>query len=191
MDLILASSSQRRQELLKLITDEFEIITSDFDESSISFNGNCNSYVIDISKGKAMDVCNKISEESIIIASDTIVYFNGEILLKPKDEEDAFNMIKKLSGKVHEVYSGIVVLNSKTKEIKTDAVCTKVKFSNLTDVEIQKYIDTKEPMDKAGAYGIQGKAAIFVEEIKGDYYSVVGLPLNRLNIALKEMGVNL
>ncbi|MGL4731037.1 MAG: Maf-like protein [Clostridium sp.] len=191
MEIILASASERRRELLNVITNKFDIVPSCFDEKSVPFEGDCKKYVINISKGKALDVAKKTNDEKIIIASDTIVFHNGEIMHKPKDENEAFHMLKSLSDDIHKVYSGIVVLNSKTKEIIADAVCTKVKFSKLTNIQIEKYIETKEPMDKAGAYGIQGRAAVFVEEINGCYYSVVGLPLNRLQSMLKEMGVNL
>lgn len=191
MKLILASASARRKELLKVITDDFSVIVSDFNESKINFNGDCKEYVIELSKGKALNVADRIKEDAFIIASDTIVYKDGQVLLKPKDSKDAFRMLKELSGDVHEVYSGIVVFNTKTKEMKCDAVCTEVKFSSITDKQIEKYINTGEPLDKAGAYGIQGKAAVFVESINGCYYNVVGLPINRLNFLLRDMGVDL
>ncbi|WP_010292694.1 Maf-like protein [Clostridium senegalense] len=191
MDIILASSSQRRRELLNLITDKFEIIPSNFDESTVSFEGKCREYVIKLSKGKALEVADRVKGEKLIIASDTIVFNNENLMLKPKDEKEAFNMLKSLSDNTHKVYSGIVVLNLKTNEMLSDAVCTEVKFSKLTDDQILEYIQTKEPMDKSGAYGIQGKAAVFIEKINGCYYNVVGLPLNRLNSMINEMGVNL
>lgn len=180
MEIILASASERRHELLKRLFEEFTIKVSDFDESKVSFNGDFGKYVEELSKGKALDVSNKVKKDSLIIAADTIVAFKGKVLLKPKDENDAYNMLKELSGNIHEVYSGITVLNSKTKDLKCDYVKTKIKFSNLTDNEIMDYIKTNEPMDKAGSYGIQGFGGVFVEEIQGCYYNVVGLPLNKL-----------
>ena len=100
-------------------------------------------------------------------------------------------MLSDLSDNTHEVYTGIAVINTETQKISTEYVCTQVKFSKLSDVEITKYIETGDPFDKAGAYGIQGAASLFVEQLKGCYYSVVGLPVNKLYFMLREMGVNL
>jgi septum formation protein len=191
MNLVLASASERRQELLRRITNDFSIIASDFDEEGVKFKGNCSNYVMELAKGKALDVASKIDNDAIIIGCDTIVSFKDHVLGKPKNKSEAFSMLKLLSGNIHQVYSGIAIVDTKIKNIKIDYVCTHVKFSSLSDEEIKKYIATEEPMDKAGAYGIQGFGGVFVEEIKGDYYSVVGLPLNKLNKMLKEMGVNL
>lgn len=191
MKIILASASERRKELLTRITENFEVIVSDFDESTISFDNNCEEYVINLAKGKAFNILERLKEHSLVIACDTIVYSEGKVLGKPKNEEDAIIMLKMLSNKTHKVYSGIVVLDTKTNNMKFDAVCTEVKFSELSDEAIEKYVKTGDPLDKAGAYGIQGRAATFVEGINGCYYNVVGLPLNRLNTLLMEMGVNL
>lgn len=191
MKIILASASSRRQELLNRLTESFEIIVSDFDEDSVDFDGNCASYVMSLAEGKASDVCKNIKGEAIIIGCDTIVSFNGKILGKPKDENEAFDMLKLLSGSTHQVYSGIAIINSKTGSIDRDFVCTDVKFDNLSDDQIKKYIDKDEYKDKAGAYGIQGYGGIFVEEIHGCYYNVVGLPLNKLSKMLRGTGVNL
>ncbi|BDR65052.1 septum formation inhibitor Maf [Clostridium tetani] len=192
MNFILASSSERRKELLKRIVENFEVIPSDYDEKEVAFNGNCSEYVMELSKGKALNVASKLKRDSgIIIASDTIVYFNGEVLGKPSSKEHAYEMLKSLSGEVHEVYSGIVIYDLSSKKIKADYSCSKVKFSNLDDKMIREYIKTGEPMDKAGSYGIQGYGGIFVEKIHGCYYNIVGLPINKLYFLLKEMGVNL
>lgn len=191
MQIILASASSRRQELLNRLTEDFKIIVSDFDESSVEFKGNCAHYVMKLAEGKALNVCNKIKEETIIIGCDTIVSFKDTILGKPRDKKEAFSMLKLLSGNIHQVYSGIAVVNSSSGEIKKDFVCTDVKFDKLSDRQIERYIEKGEYADKAGAYGIQGYGGIFVEEIYGCYYNVVGLPLNRLLKMLKEMGVNL
>ena len=187
MKYILASASERRQELLKRIVDDFDIIISNFDEDAIKFNGNVEEYVIKIAEGKALDVLSRISEDSIIIAADTIVVNGDKILGKPKSEEDAYKMLKDLSGKVHRVYSAVVVVNSKTNKVKKECIFTEVKFKDLTNEEILKCISTKEPLDKAGAYGIQGIGGVFVERINGCYYNVVGLPLNLLNNILEEV----
>ncbi len=191
MEIILASASIRRQELIKRLTNNFKIIVSDFDESTIKFKNDCGSYVMDIAQGKAMWVKNKVKSESLIIGCDTIVSFNGKVLGKPKNDEDAFYTLKMLSGNTHEVYSGLAILDSVSGNIKKDFVCTKVDFSKLSDEEIRKYIETGEHKDKAGSYGIQGYGGIFVEEIHGCYYNVVGLPLNKLSKMLRGMGVNL
>lgn len=191
MKLILASASDRRKELLSRLTNEFEVIVSNFDEDKVEFKGNYGEYVMELAKGKANAILDGLSTDTTIIGCDTIVTFQEHILGKPRDKEDAFKMLKLLSGNVHQVYSGIAVINCRERETKTDYVCTDVKFSKLTDEEIRSYIDTEEPMDKAGSYGIQGFGGVFVEEIHGDYYSVVGLPINKLNYILKGMGVNL
>ena len=190
MNIVLASASIRRHELLKRLTDKFEIIASDFDENAVEFNGDCGSYVMKLAEGKALNVCKSVHNESIIIGCDTIVSFGNKILGKPENEEEAFNMLKFLSGTSHQVYSGIAVVNSASGKIIRDYVCTNVKFSDLSDDVIRKYIERGEYKDKAGAYGIQGYGGVFVEEIHGCYYNVVGLPLNKLSKMLREMGVS-
>jgi septum formation protein len=191
VNIILASASLRRAELLKKVTDNFKIVVSDFEESDIPFNGNCGDYVMALARGKAMAICSSVKKPSVIIGCDTVVYLNGNVLGKPKDSTEAFQMLSDLSGNTHEVYTGIAVINTETQDIITEHVCTEVKFSELTEQQINKYIETGEPFDKAGAYGIQGGAALFVQEIKGCYYNVVGLPVNKLSFMLREMGVNL
>lgn len=187
MKIVLASASERRQELLSRLVDDFDIIVSDFDEDSIKFEDNIQEYVESIAEGKGLQVAKKVTQDSIIISADTIVTLGNEILGKPKDEKDAFNMLKKLSGNVHKVYSALVLINTKTGKILRASLPTEVIFSDLSDEEISEYIKTKEPLDKAGAYGIQGKGGVFVKEIKGCYYNVVGLPLNKLKAMMKEI----
>lgn len=191
MDIILASASPRRQELLKRITENFKIEISNFDESSIEFKGDINKYVCELAQEKAMDILHKVQEESIIIGCDTIVFLNGKILGKPKNREVAINMLRDLSGKTHQVYSGIAMVNNKKNKILTKSVCTEVKFMELSDDMILKYVESGQSYGKAGAYGIQDGGALFVEEIKGCYYNVVGLSLNTVFLLLREMGVNL
>lgn len=187
MKIILASASERRQELLSRLVEDFTILVSNFDENSIKFEGNIPEYVESIAVGKGLEVAKQVTEDSIIISADTIVTLNGEILGKPQDEKDAFSMLRKLSGSVHKVYSALVVINTKTNKVLRASLPTEVVFSDLTNEEINEYIKTKEPMDKAGAYGIQGKGGIFVKEIKGCYYNVVGLPLNKLKYMMEEI----
>ena len=187
MKYVLASASERRQELLHRIVSDFEIKVSNFDESTILFNGNIEEYVIKLAKGKALSTKDILKEEAIIISGDTVVVLEDKILGKPKNEEDAYRMLRELSGKTHRVYSGIVVLNMYNNKVEEAALYTEVKVSNLTDEEILSYIKTGEPLDKAGAYGIQGYGGVFVEEIKGCYYNVVGLPLNLLNKMINKV----
>lgn len=191
MTLVLASASERRKELLTRLTEEFNIVISDFDEGKVFFNGDCSKYVMDLAEGKSRSVAKDLNYGALIIGCDTVVTYNGEVLGKPKDKEDAFEMLKRLSGKIHKVYSGIVIFDTVKGRVTRDYACTEVKFSHITDEEILKYISTGEPMDKAGAYGIQGFGGVFVEWIKGDFYNVVGLPINKLKYMLREMGVNL
>ncbi|MDU7242730.1 Maf-like protein [Clostridium sp.] len=187
MNYVLASGSERRQELLHRIVDEFNIIVSDFDEDKILFKGNVDEYVVDLAKGKALSVKESLKEEAIIIAGDTVVVLDDKILGKPNNEEDAYNMLKQLSGRTHRVYSGLVVINMYNNKIEQESLYTEVKFSNLTEEEIKSYIKTGEPLDKAGAYGIQGYGGVFIEGINGCYYNVVGLPLNLLNKMLRKV----
>ncbi|WMJ81034.1 Maf-like protein [Clostridium sp. MB40-C1] len=191
MRIVLASASIRRQELLRKLLHNFDIVVSDFDENEVEFKGDCSKYVMELAKNKALAVSNIINTDAIIIGSDTVVAYEDCMLGKPKNELEAFCMLNLLNGKVHQVYSGIAIYDSSSGELNTDYVCTKVKFSKLTEEDIKKYIATGEPMDKAGAYGIQGYGGVFVERIEGCYYNVVGLPLNKLKFMLRDMGVNL
>ncbi len=191
MRIILASASARRKELLERLVENFEIIKSEFDENSIEFQGEIGEYAVKLAKGKAYDVLQNINDESIIIASDTLVFLDGDVLGKPKDKQDAYKMLRNLSGKTHQVCTGVTLINSKTNKLMSDYVITNVKFSAITDEDITKYINSGEPFDKAGSYGIQGLGGVFVEKIDGCYYNVVGLPINRLKSMLIGMGVNL
>jgi nucleoside triphosphate pyrophosphatase len=184
---VLASASERRKELLTRLCEEFRVIESFFPEEKVVFNGNLEEYVKELSLGKAKYVADNLDTEYIIIAADTIVAIGDLILGKPKDKDDAYTMLKSLSGKVHNVYTGVTVLDLRSKKIISEAVCTKVKFSHLSDEEILSYVDSGDPLDKAGAYGIQGRGGVFVERIEGCYYNVVGLPLNKLDKMLKSL----
>ena len=184
---ILASGSESRQELLHRVVEDFNVSVSDFDETEVVFNGDIDKYVKELALGKALNVKEKTKEDAIIISGDTIVVLENNILGKPKGEKDAFNMLKSLSGKTHRVYSGLAVVNTSNNKVEKESLYTEVKFSNLTDEEIKSYIKTGEPLDKAGAYGIQGYGGVFVEKINGCYYNVVGLPLNLLNKMLKKV----
>lgn len=188
MKWILASASPRRKELLSQIGLEFEIKVSDADEN-ISESLLPDELVKRLSKIKATAVREELSagspeEETAIIGADTVVYLNGEILGKPKDEEDAFRMLRALSGATHSVFTGVTILLP--GETITFANETKVTFDTLSDEEIRKYIASKEPMDKAGAYGIQGLGGAFVTSIEGEYANVVGFPIGEFSHILRE-----
>lgn len=178
--IILASQSPRRRELMKYITTDFEARVSDVDEA-LPQGITPKEAVMHLSKIKAEPFRNK---KDIIIGADTVVAIGNTILGKPKDKQDAFNMLKMLSGKEHSVFTGVSILKGETE--KTFAVETRVKFFELSDDEIWSYIATKEPNDKAGAYGIQGYGSLLVEKIDGDYFNVVGLPISKLNKEIKN-----
>ncbi|ABR48445.1 maf protein [Alkaliphilus metalliredigens QYMF] len=188
--LILASNSPRRKEILQNLHVKFDIIVSDVDEV---FNEKDHpaKIVETLAYLKAEDVANRIDRDAIIIGADTIVVKNG-IIGKPKNKQDARDILRTLSGDVHEVITGIVVLDTSSGYTVIDHVVTEVYMKKITDEEIERYIATGEPMDKAGAYGIQGRAAVFVEKIVGDYYNVVGLPICKLGEVLhKHFHINL
>lgn len=183
MNIVLASASERRQELLKRIVKEFEIKVGNFNEDSVKYEGDLEEYVINIAIGKGKSILQEVNENSIVISADTIVVKGDKILGKPKDKKDARNMLNLLKGTSHWVYTAIVVVNTSNGKIEKQCIKTKVYFSDLLEEEINSYIETGEPLDKAGAYGIQGFGGVFVKGIEGCYYNVVGLPLN----AVKEL----
>ncbi|GAA0065315.1 MAG: Maf-like protein [Clostridium perfringens] len=191
MKVILASKSPRRVEILEKIVKEFEVVESNFDENTIDFKGDIEKYVKDLSRNKAIEVSKGLNEPSIVIAADTVVFQEGKVLEKPKNEEDAFSMLSSLSGNTHKVYSGICLINTYNDTVVTDCDCTEVRFSELNPRQIRNYINSGEPMDKAGAYGIQGLGGAFVEGIKGCYYNVMGLPLNKLYKALENYDITI
>ena len=183
----LASGSPRRASLLDQLGISYERIVPDVDES-VYGNLPPSEQVTSLSRAKAVAVLSKGSEYPVV-AADTLVCLDHTVLGKPADRENAFNMLRALSGRWHQVYTGITVAAGEI--INTGFEVTNVKFRELTDGEINGYIATGEPMDKAGAYGIQGKGALLVERIEGDFYNVMGLPLVRLWVMLKELGVRL
>lgn len=183
--LILASGSPRRRELMSQVGLDFTVVTSDADENIDNMQPE--DYVRKLSSIKAQAVLAQYADEEekpVVIGADTIVYHMGEILTKPEDKEDAFRILKSLEGQTHQVYTGVTICsNGKSVSFfeKTDVL-----VYDMTDEEIREYIDTGEPMDKAGAYGIQGRFAAYIKGIKGDYNNVVGLPVARLVHELKE-----
>lgn len=185
MEIILASQSPRRKEILSLLDIPFKIMVSDADETA---DESLPAYFIaeSLSLKKAAAVAKNIDTEAIVIGADTIVVSEGKILGKPKDNDDAAAMLSALSGRTHSVISGVTVMDTKSAKSESFYVETKVTFAELTDTEIADYIASGEPCDKAGAYGIQGRGGKFVEKIEGDYFNVVGLPLSKLYQVLKK-----
>lgn len=188
MRIILASNSPRRHELMSQTGIKFEVIPSNFVEVKVELPAE--KMVEHFAYMKAKNVAESINETALVIGSDTIVYCD-EIMGKPKSREDAFCMLTKLSGKQHLVISGISIINTATGESLTEHESTVVKIKELSSAEITAYINTGEPEDKAGAYAIQGLGSLFVEEIRGDYFNVVGLPIFRLRKMLEHFGVKL
>ncbi len=184
----LASASPRRAELLKLINIDFTTLPSDVDET-VEDDISADILVKQLAMLKACDAAKKCKGEYIVIAADTVVCIDDEILGKPKDESDAVVMLKKLSGKIHTVYTGIC-LASQDGTVLSRHCATKVKFKALSDETINAYVKTGEPMDKAGAYGIQGLGSVLVESVEGDYFNIVGLSVSMLSDMLKEFDYN-
>lgn len=174
-NIVLASQSPRRIELLSLITPNFSVVPANIDEPSVSAAPA--EAVRRISLLKAQKVASLVSSGSLVIGADTLVYAENAVMGKPKNEEEAFEMIKILSGKTHNVYTGVTVINTLTNKAFTESECTGVSFAEMSESEIRDYIATGEPMDKAGAYGIQGYASRFITGISGCYFNVVGLPV--------------
>ncbi|GKU81438.1 nucleoside triphosphate pyrophosphatase [Niallia sp. NCCP-28] len=182
--LILASSSPRRKELLEDLRISFEVSSSNVDES---FDASLfpEEIVMDLAKRKAESIVSD-KKNSYVVGADTIVYYKGNVLGKPQSKGQAYSMLKQLSGSTHSVYTGVAIVSNGHCSAfyeKTDVL-----FWNLTDEEINNYVDTGEPFDKAGAYGIQGVGRTLVKRIAGDYYTVVGLPVSRLIRELKAVG---
>ncbi len=188
MKIILASKSPRRREILELLGLDFCIETADTDEFCELLSPKDRVATLATQKGEAV-IQKKLADgqdlsDTLLIACDTLVYIDGEFLGKPKDREDAYRMLTLLSGKSHEVWSGIYIyLNGKTI---SRAEVTRVDFCEMSHEEKERYLDSGEPHDKAGAYAVQGKAAVYIKGLEGDYFNVVGLPVNLLYSTLKE-----
>jgi septum formation protein len=192
-NIILASKSPRRQELLASLGLKFDVLASKLPE--VVTETVPEKIVEELSKQKAEDVYGIIKsgtqEPLLVIGADTVVSVEGEILGKPKDKEDAYRMLKLLQGRSHQVYTGVTLVYDESQvtgcQTKTFNMCTDVTFYPMSDEEIWEYISTGDPMDKAGAYGIQSGGARFVREICGDYNNVVGLPVSRLYQEIKKL----
>lgn len=183
---ILASASPRRRELLLQAGFSFEVIESKADENVDIREPEA--LVEELAKRKAQAVADLLYKDALVIGADTVVALEGEILGKPKNEADAFRMLKQLQGRTHQVYTGVALIRREKdgQQVISFAERTDVTMYPMSEEEIYAYIATKEPMDKAGAYGIQGRAAVYVKEISGDYNNVVGLPIGRLYQEVKH-----
>jgi septum formation protein len=186
--LILASQSERRADLLKQIGIDFKIIPSEFDENSISKTHiEPKEYVQTLALKKAEFLSCQGMNDALILSADTIVVIEGQILGKPINKEQAYTYLKLLSGKIHEVYTGVCILDPKNSKKIVRYQCTTVLMDTMNEHDFDYYIGTKEPFDKAGAYGIQGIGARYIKKINGDYFNIVGLPINLTIHMLKEM----
>lgn len=191
MRLVLASSSQRRRELMSMCGYDYEIVVSNADENIMEHDPQ--KLVSALAEKKAREVYDRLIAEGTdpselaVVGSDTVVAFNGEIIGKPRDEKDAVGILKKLSGNTHTVHTGIAVISRGS--VQQDVSTTEVRFCTLTDDEINAYVASGEPTDKAGAYGIQGPFGMFAESICGNYFTIIGLPLPILYRMLKNIGI--
>lgn len=186
--IILASSSPRRREILNQAAIPFTVMPADVDEENAELTGAPEQKAEQLAFMKAMNVAEKM-DKGLVVGADTIVVCGGEVFGKPVDRADARRMLEKLNGREHLVITGIAVLDAAVGTARIGHEVTEVRFAQLTDSEIETYIDSKEPFDKAGSYAVQGKGALMVEGISGCYTNVVGLPLRKLYCMLKEFGV--
>ncbi len=184
MNIILASASPRRKEILENANVKFKIMSSDIEELTLEGESPCQ-MVMRLAFEKGIDIAHK-QKSDLVISADTIVVLDNKVLGKPKDEKEAKHMIESLSGKTHQVITGISLINLENNKKIIDYVISNVKFKDLSEDDINDYISTNESLDKAGAYGIQGYGALLVEEIQGDYFNIVGLPISRLSDLLKK-----
>lgn len=183
-NMILASTSPRRKEILERFGVKFKVVPSEIEEKFNALDNPIEVVKI-LSLNKCIDVAKKCKKGDIIIAADTIVYYDS-ILGKPKNREDAFKILKSLSGKTHKVITGIAVIDLEDDKKQVDYEVTHVKFRDLNDDKIERYLDTEEYIDKAGSYGIQGYGEILVESITGSFSNVVGLPIYKLDVMLED-----
>lgn len=184
--IILASKSPRRRQLLSMMGLDFTVQTADIDETMDSSQTPAHE-VAAIAQRKAAKIAQTAQPDDVVIAADTIVVIDGKILGKPETTEDAARMLRLLSGRTHTVYTGVTVTRGDLHQ--TETVAAEVTFRALSDAEIAAYIETGEPMDKAGAYGIQGYGAMLVSHLDGDFFCVMGLPVCTLGGMLRRAGV--
>lgn len=183
--MILASNSKRRQEILRDIGFNFKVLTADIEE--ISDKKEISEMILDIAE-KKLDKIAKENVNDFVLAADTVVELEGRIFGKPKSREEAESFLKTLSGKTHKVITAYVFKNISKNIVIKDVVISKVKFYDLDDETIKWYLDTSEPFDKAGAYGIQGQGRVLVEKIEGDYFAIMGFPVSNFLKNLRKNG---
>ncbi|MFA6307160.1 MAG: nucleoside triphosphate pyrophosphatase [Patescibacteria group bacterium] len=184
--IILASKSPRRKKILEQISLEFEIVESNFDEDSVILAD-----PVELAKFLALKKAEAVAadyDDAIIIGADSMVIFNGRTLGKPKDAVEAKRILRELSGKENIGLTGYAIIDTKNKIVVNNYSQAVVKFRNLSDEEIDEYIATGEPLNMAGAYGLMDKGAVLMESIRGNFYSIVGLPINEVYVELKKMG---
>lgn len=187
MRIILASGSPRRKEILHNLAVDFEVITADTDETCSESDPGKHSELLAVRKGRAVsDLVN--DKDALIISADTVVYIDGEILGKPTDEADAERILRELSGRTHTVATGLSLI--KGDKAVSDFEETDVNFAKMPNEFIKQYISSGEPMDKAGAYGIQGRASLWIDGINGDYFNVVGFPVRLFCKLLLKLGID-
>lgn len=186
--IILASQSPRRKKILEQIGLTIKVVPSEFEEK-LNPRLKPRAQTEQLSLEKAKLVAEKYPE-AIIIAADTLVYSNGDILGKPKNMEDAGRMIKKLQGKTHIVFTGFTIYNKASKKLITNSAETKVTFRKITDKEIRSYLKIEKPLDKAGGYSMDGAGAALLESVAGDFFNVLGLPVSKVIPALKKFGID-
>ena len=189
MKIILASSSKRRQDILKMIGLKYEVITSNVDEKSDEIKPD--KYVEELSLNKAKSVCNQINDKAIIIGADTIVYFKGKKYEKPKSKEEAFNNLKEMSGSQNFVYTGITIIDLYKNKTITFSSSTVVYFKDISDDEIRWYVDNEKNIFKSCGYVPIGKASIFIDKIDGDYNTLLGISPSIVFEKLKELGYSI
>lgn len=191
--IILASASDRRKDILSQVGISYEVMPSSIDEDAIQADTPA-ALVEALSAAKAEDIAERLTKNFVIIGADTVVVKDNSILGKPSDEAEAAKMLQMLQGNRHEVYTGVTLISVSPEGkglIDTFHVRTIVDMIPMTAAQIDAYIKTGEPMDKAGAYGIQGRGAAYIQDIAGDYYNVVGLPISTVLARLANMGINL
>ncbi len=185
--IILASASTRRHEILKLTGLKFSVCPSAYEED-LNLSLRPRELARHLSRKKAEAVANKY-KDTIIIAADTFIVFKNKLLGKPHNEKDAEKMLRMLNGKAHSVITGFTIIDTGSNKILSRSVETKVYFKKLTREEISAYVRSKEPLDKAGAYAVQGLGAVFIEKIEGDFFNVMGLPIFTLTGSLEKFGI--
>ncbi len=190
LQLILASGSPRRKELLEAVGIRPVVVPSGFDESSISEESLGPDRLVKILACRKAETVSRTYPDSLVLGADTIVYVKGETIGKPRSRDEAEGMLRKLSGNTHRVYTGVALYEPRSKQVFSDVDCSYVTFAEMSPLEIQWYIGTDEPIGKAGGYAIQGRAALFINRIIGDYTSIVGLSMPKFYHILKQAGVS-